>query len=348
MFKGLILLAVVAAALAHVHNEETMELFVEYVKDHNKEYANDPVEFAIRYNIFASNLDTIAFKNAQQPSAYFAVNKYTDRLYEEMPISHIPYTGEALAQACLTRGVTMTPYTPEQIEAIPVSWDWRSKNMVTPVKNQGDCGSCWTFSTTGAIESAWAIAGKGLTGLSEQMIVDCSHGCANESDYGPVCNQGCDGGWPWSAMNDIVSWGGIETETAYPYTGEDGNCANNPTKYSAKIKNYTCVSGPLPADETQMATFLYNNGPLSIAMDADDLMSYSSGIINDPDCDATSLDHAILIVGYGVDSTSNLNYWIVKNSWGSDWGENGYFRIVRGSGMCGVNEAVTFPIVNTN
>jgi len=284
--------------------------------------------------------------NAAQPSAHYGVNMFSDMTraeWRQERLSRVEVSGQALAHACLTNGVTMKR---QNADAIPTAFDWRTKNVVSPVKDQGQCGSCWTFSTTGAIESAYAIKTGTLLGLSEQQIVDCSHGCANESVYGVVCNQGCDGGWPWSAMNDIVSWGGLETETQYPYTAETGTCQQAGT-LSAKISNYTCVSGPKAADEQQMAAFLVANGPLSIALDANDLFSYTSGVINDPNCDATSLDHAILIVGYGVDSTQSppLPYWIIKNSWGATWGESGYFRLARGSGMCGVNEAVTFPQV---
>jgi len=163
-----------------------------------------------------------------------------------------------------------------------------------------------------------------------------------------VCNSGCGGGWMWNAMTDIMTWGGLESEDAYPYTGEDGTCQMAGPYYAA-LKNYTCLSTPNGADETTlMPTFLVNAGPLSIAMNADLLMDYSSGIVNPSstdDCDPTSLDHALLLVGYGTDSTTGTSYWIVKNSWNTSWGEAGYFRIARGTGACGLNNAVVSPIL---
>jgi len=184
--------------------------------------------------------------------------------------------------------------------------------------------------------------------LSEQEIVDCSHACDNEPPYGVVCNSGCDGGWPWMAMADVMSWKGMGTETQYPYKAETNTCVRTAAMISAPVQNYTCLSGVPPANtivtEAEMMSFLYANGPLSIAMDATPLMSYTSGVLNPGPggCSTTQLDHAILIVGYGIDST-NTPFWKVKNSWGAAWGENGYFRIILGQGACGLNAAVTFP-----
>jgi len=151
----------------------------------------------------------------------------------------------------------------------------------------------------------------------------------------------------WNAMTDIMSWGGLETQASYPYTGEDGTCQMS-GPYLAPLKNYTCLSVPNGADEAVlMPTFLVNKGPLSIAFNADLIMDYSNGIVNPSsveDCDPTSLDHAVLIVGYDTDP-SGINYWIVKNSWSATWGESGYFRIARGTGACGLNNAVVSPIL---
>jgi len=227
---------------------------------------------------------------------------------------------------------------------IPTSYDWRTKGVVNPIQNQQQCGSCWTFSTIAVIESAYAIKTGKLQKLSEQEIVDCSHGCVLE-DGQQVCNQGCNGGWMWSALTDIISWGGEELETVYPYTAETGTCKKTKANTIDPISNYTCLSGPNKANETNMAAFLVANGPLSIAMDAGILQSYSSGII-DPtagECSTTSLDHAIVIVGYGVEGAKP--FWIVRNSWGESWGEQGYFRIIRGKGACGLNAGVVFPNV---
>jgi len=183
------------------------------------------------------------------------------------------------------------------------------------------------------------------------MIVDCSKGCCNVDGYGNVCNQGCSGGWQWSAFFDITNWGGVEPESAYPYTGSDGSCHMNSNLLTAKITNYTCLSNANnhgnPVNEDQLAAYLQQHGPISIALNADLLQDYGSGVI-DPwfpseECDPSSLDHALLLVGWGIDSGifEKVPYWLVKNSWGADWGEQGYFRIYRGGNTCGLANAVS-------
>jgi len=212
--------------------------------------------------------------------------------------------------------------------------------------------------TIGNIESQWAIKGNKLTSFSEQLLVDCSHGCSNEPPYGNVCNQGCNGGWQWNAFGDIIAWGGVETEKEYPYTAVTGTCQMNNKLLTAKIANFTCLSNSSSskgANEDQMAAYLVAHGPLSIAMDATPLQSYSSGILDpnswwDPTdtCATQQLDHALLLVGFGVEDSEiwgKTPYWIVKNSWGADWGESGYFRIIRGAGACGINNAVSSAIM---
>jgi len=255
------------------------------------------------------------------------------------------YSAEALAISCLAHGVTSPRLS---VNALPSSFDWRTKGVVNPIKNQGQCGSCWAFSTVSVIESAWALKGHNLTSFSEQEVVDCSHGCSNEPPYGDVCNQGCNGGWQWNAYPDVVSWKGLETEKAYPYTAVTGTCRQKKNTNMGVIANYTCLTQPQGnvADEQQMAAYLMLHGPIAIAMDAGILESYQNGIINPTadECTQTQLDHALVIVGFGTDSTLGM-YWIVRNSWGAQWGEAGYFRIIMGQNACGLASAVSAPIV---
>jgi len=277
-----------------------------------------------------------------QDSATFGVNKFSDMSPEEFKQIYRPQIVDprVLAKSCLATGVTAT--IPSN-SGVPTSFDWRDKGMVTRVKDQGQCGSCWAFSTIGNMESLWAIKGNKIQEFSEQLVVDCSHGCSNEPPYGNVCNQGCGGGWQWNAYIDIEAWGGVETEDEYPYTAQTQNCNLNKKLVMAPIRNYTCLSAKDGgASEADMAAYLVQNGPLAVALDATPLQDYSSGVLNPgPDgCMTTQLDHAVLIVGYGVDSSSTP-FWIVKNSWGQDWGESGYFRLIRGQGACGINNAVS-------
>jgi len=309
-------------------------------------------EYERRFENFKESLVRIKSLNALSKNAKYGLNKFSDMSTEEFSqkrLSQKKTTGAALARSCLANGVT-APHLPTA--NLPTSFDWRTKNVVTPVKDQGECGSCWAFSTIANIESQWAIKKHPLTQFSEQLLVDCSHGCSNEPPYGNVCNQGCDGGWQWNAYIDVISWKGVETETQYPYTGVDGTCNYNPSKVMAPITNYTCLTNPntTGANEDQMASFLVQNGPLSIAMDASLLQDYDSGIIDFWvwDCSDTELDHALLIVGFGQETSEiwgTTPFWIIKNSWASSWGEQGYFRIIRGKGACGLNNAVSCVVM---
>jgi len=326
--------------------------FEQFKSLYSKQYASIEEENK-RFAIFSANMKRYDQKTRASSSAKFGMNPFADQTIEEFRGEKVPKKlgAEGLAKSCLSKGVTIDHEQYKSLSrAIPTSWDWRTKGVVSPVKDQAQCGSCWAFSTIGNIESQYALSGKKLTQFSEQLLVDCSHGCSNEPPYGVVCNQGCDGGWQWNSFTDIMYWGGVELETDYPYTGVDGNCALNTKKLTAAVKNYTCLTNNKTnnVDETVMAAYLYANGPIAIALNADYVEGYTSGIIDPPtpaDCQGTSLDHAVLIVGYGVDSTSSLPFWIVKNSWSASWGEKGYFRIVRGQGACGLNTAVLNSIL---
>jgi len=204
---------------------------------------------------------------------------------------------------------------------LPASVDWRTKGAVTPVKDQGNCGFCWSFSATGAMESLAFIKGRGLPSFSEQQLVDCS------GSYG---NYGCNGGLMDSAFRyarDI----GMTTEAAYPYTSGNGNSGS-----CKKSCGYFKISGynDVPAyNDLQLAAAIVQQ-PVSVAVDANNFQFYSSGIFNY--C-STNLDHGILAVGY------TSQYWIVKNSWGAGWGEKGYIRMSRGN-TCGILEMASYPI----
>jgi len=232
------------------------------------------------------------------------------------------------------KNLPVAPNAPESvIAALPTNFDWRTKGAVTPIKNQGQCGSCWAFSTTGNVEGQYFLAGNKLVGLSEQNLVDCDHECMIYEGQ-KSCDSGCDGGLMPNAFHYIVKNKGIDTENSYPYVAFDQTCAFNPQNVGATIKNWTMIS----QNETQMAAYMYANGPISIAADAEEWQFYVGGVFEGP-C-GTSLDHGILIVGYGqeIDYLGfEINYWWVKNSWGTDWGIDGYLMIIRGVGECGLN-----------
>jgi len=297
---------------------------------------------------FKESLIRIQHLQRNVRSGTFAVNEFADLSREEFRsqrLSKTVHSGSELATACLANGVDAVQLSTANL---PSSWDWRNHSVVNPIKNQGQCGSCWAFSTIGVIESQWALAGNTLTSFSEQLLVDCSTGCCLEEGE-DVCNAGCGGGWQWNAYVDIMSWGGVETETEYPYTAENQQCQMVDSDLMAPIKNYTCITTPggQPANEGQMAAYLVSYGPIAIAMNAEYLDFYDGGVLDPEGCDGESLDHAIIIVGFGTASAADGGnpYWIVRNSWGTDWGEEGYFKIIRGVGACGLNNAVSSVVM---
>jgi len=328
--------------------------FADFMVKFDKTYS-DASEKLERFKVFQDNLKRIEKQNENSKHARFGVNKFSDMTPEEFQQTMLQpkISAKALATSCLLNGIESPQPNKLTSKALPTSWDWNAKGAVTPVKNQGMCGSCWTFSVTGCMEGQWFLKGNKLTSFSEQIIVDCSHGCCYMPGYGNVCNQGCNGGWQWNAYFDIVGWGGIETEAEYPYQGVTGSCQMNKKKLMAPLKNYTCLSTTkAAATDAQMMQYIYTKGPISIALDATLLMSYYGGII-DPffpswECDPTQLDHALLIVGWGQERNwigEMTPYWYVKNSWGADWGDSGYFMIAQGYNLCGINEAVSAAIM---
>ncbi len=215
---------------------------------------------------------------------------------------------------------------------LPSHWNWAANGAVTPIKNQGQCGSCWSFSTTGSTEGCHFIKNKKLVSLSEQNLVDCS------SAQG---NSGCEGGLMTQAMDYIISNKGIDTESSYPYTATDGTCRFRHTTVGATLQSYTNVASGDENDLQQKVSL----GPTSIAIDAsqNSFQFYSSGVYSDPACSSSELDHGVLAVGWGSDATGGA-YWIVKNSWGTDWGLKGFVWMARNqNNMCGVATTATLP-----
>lgn len=221
--------------------------------------------------------------------------------------------------------------------ALPSSVNWTASGKVTPVKNQEQCGSCWSFSTTGCIESAWAIANNELISLSEQYLVSCETNC-----------QGCNGGWPYLAI-DYISIYGAYTEASYPYVSGNGNVpVCNTSDATLAVTNvtgfYTVGSSTNTSAqrEDEMQKYIAMYGPISVSLDAMTQIwwSYTGGIVTG--CCDTDVDHAVLLTGYGVENT--LEYWIIKNSWG-DWGENGYIRLQKGTNQCDITYDPVIPVV---
>jgi len=224
------------------------------------------------------------------------------------------------------------------IQNSPSTLDWRNSNLnpksivaVNSIKNQEQCGSCWAFSAIASVEGAWALAGHSLSSLSEQELVDCS-----DSEG----NQGCNGGLMDQGFQYIIDNGGICSESEYPYKAQDGQCYSKNCKNVAKIERYYDIQS---MNETAIYAAI-QNGPISIAIEADQesFQFYAGGIYSDNSC-GTNLDHGVNLVGYG--SENGMEYWILRNSWGTSWGEEGYMRILRGKNICGLSQTPSIPVV---
>jgi len=244
--------------------------------------------------------------------------------------SDVRYSNDRFAEAA----------EPMPATALPVNVDWRNKSVISAVKDQGQCGSCWAFSATETIESAWYQAKGKMQILSPQQIVSCDTG-----------DEGCGGGWPSAAYQYVISAGGQETNAVYPYTsgtsGANGNCNFKQADVAVKISNWNYVINPCNDDncasqnESGLAAAIAAIGPASICVDAETWQDYSSGVLKS-NCPRgfDDLDHCVQLVGYAGYGTTNP-YWIVRNSWGTSWGESGYIYIAYGSNLCGIADTVT-------
>lgn len=319
---ALLLVGLVAVSASYSESEYQTN-FVSYMKRFNKLYDVD--EFFQRYTNFKNSLDEIESHNAKKLSWTMGLNPHSDLSKSEFRNMKTGYVRKF-------KDVRREAPAVEAAAAPPSSMDWRTKNAVTPVKDQGQCGSCWAFSSTGSMEGAWAIATGNLISLSEQQLVDCS---------GAEGNDGCDGGLMDDAFQYVIDNKGICTEASYPYQGVDGTCKTTCNKV-VTITSYTDVP---TMNETALLMYVANQ-PVSIAVEADQSywQNYEKGIVSDPGC-GTNLDHGVLIVGYGTEN--NVDFWIVKNSWGATWGESGYIRLIRNKNECGLAEDPSFPVVGS-
>jgi C1A family cysteine protease len=308
---------------------EESSLFARFKAEHKKVYFDEHDEM-YRRQVFVSNLRKVRKHNAEHAEGKhtwtMAMNEFGDLTAEEF---HAKYTGFLGERHELLRSKNYADLS--KVEAAD-SVDWTAKGAVTDVKNQGQCGSCWSFSATGGIEGAWYISKGDLVSLSEQELMDCSKEEGNNS---------CEGGLMDYAFQWVIKNGGICAESAYPYKAVDENSCKTCSTV-ASISSFQDVS----QSEDALARAVTQQ-PVSVAIEADQssFQFYSSGVLT-ADC-GTNLDHGVLAVGYG--ELESIPYWKVKNSWGSSWGQDGYILLQKGKsqsgGQCGILKSASYPVV---
>ncbi|KAJ9159897.1 hypothetical protein P3X46_025350 [Hevea brasiliensis] len=317
----------------------TEENFKIFMKKYNKEYATRE-EYVHRLGIFAKNIVRAVEHQALDSTAVHGVTQFMDLTEEEF---------ERMYTGVMGGGAHVEDVTTSFVGAggLPENFDWRKKGAVTDVKTQGACGSCWAFSTTGAIEGANFIATGKLLNLSEQQLVDCDNKCDMVDKR--ACDDGCGGGLMTNAYRYLMEAGGLEEESSYPYTGKRGECKFDKEKIAVRVANFTNI----PIDESQIAAHLVHHGPLAVGLNAIFMQTYIGGVSCPLICGKKWINHRVLLVGYGAKGFSILRfgykpYWIIKNSWGKQWGEEGYYRLCRGHGMCGMNRMVSAVVTQVS
>jgi len=339
----LTLLLLATSALAYTTKYEkqyghldTAAKWNKFKKDFNKVYGHG--EEMEKFENFVFNLGRIEEHNSDPANTYwFGITEFADMTaaqFKNHTSCFVPKRSELvekLGEAKKKEGLLGMTQMASGI-------DWDAQGMVTPVKNQGQCGSCWAFSTTGAMESAYAIKHRQLPSLSEQELVDCA----------PRPNSGCNGGSMYYAFQFAEQ--GLCSESAYPYKGQTltSECRSMESGCSKQV--YSTGGHMVTARSMTALMQQLNSGPVSIAIEADQrsFQLYTEGVFSGT-C-GTNLDHGVLVVGYGTDSRYG-DFWKVKNSWGSSWGENGYIRLCRNcnknrsSGQCGILEQPVYPTV---
>lgn len=319
----LLLATLASQATARNLDEVSMtEKHEQWMAQHGRVY-KDEAEKAKRFKIFKETVEYIeAFNKAGDKSYVLGINQFADMTNEEFLSTSTGYK----PRKDVSRG---TSFRYADVSEVPPSMDWREKGAVTDVKDQQNCGCCWAFSAAAAVEGIHQITTGDLISLSEQELVDCV-----------TDNQGCDGGFMDTAFKFIVD-NGLTTESAYPYQAADGTC-NNGASAAAQITNYEDV----PQNNEDALLQAVVNQPVSVGIDGSDMnfKNYQSGIFTG-DC-GTDLNHAVTLVGYGTSEDGTM-YWLIKNSWGTNWGEGGYMRIQRGTdapeGLCGINQQASYP-----
>jgi C1A family cysteine protease len=320
-----LVISIVCLGLAFASEEEANVnlAFNSFIHQYDRSYTRN--EFEYRFNIFRENYELIKKHNRGNHSYTMRVNQFADMTYDEFVAQ---YTGLSVNEFPSINKLTIDL---SSVLNVPDSVDWRQHGVVSEVKNQGQCGSCWAFSVTGAVEGAYAIKTGKLISLSEQQLVDCSR---------PEGPQGCKGGWMDDAMKYILDNRGICSEDSYPYHGVEQTCQSQYCQNSAYISRIVDVA----RNNEQALKAAVSLSPVSVSIEAN-FQFYHGGVFDGP-C-GTAINHAVLIVGYGEEN--GKKYWLVKNSWGTGFGDQGYIKLAREigtpEGQCGIAIIPSYPIV---
>ncbi|CAB80354.1 cysteine proteinase [Arabidopsis thaliana] len=320
-------------------DEEVRSIYLQWSAEHGKTNNNNNGiinDQDKRFNIFKDNLRFIDLHNEDNKNATYklGLTKFTDLTNDEYRKLYLGARTEPARRIAKAKNVNQKYSAAVNGKEVPETVDWRQKGAVNPIKDQGTCGSCWAFSTTAAVEGINKIVTGELISLSEQELVDC------DKSY----NQGCNGGLMDYAFQFIMKNGGLNTEKDYPYRGFGGKC--NSFLKNSRVVSIDGYEDVPTKDETALKKAI-SYQPVSVAIEAGGriFQHYQSGIFTGS-C-GTNLDHAVVAVGYG--SENGVDYWIVRNSWGPRWGEEGYIRMERNlaaskSGKCGIAVEASYPV----
>ena len=331
MNKFVLLFLVALVACEEVDLEAAVfKHFQRFIKKYNKQYSSMN-EYLARFNAFRQNVYKLAENGPQ--SHQVGITKFADMTQQEFARTYLNLNFNAFAL------INLKPVKVKVTNAAPDAFDWRDKGVVSAVKDQGSCGSCWAFSTIANLEGLYALNKGVVKTFSEQLLVDCD-----------TEDSGCNGGLMELAFDWLKDNGGFMLESDYPYANKKQTCKQDSSKFvDMKVTGYVKLGDGTdtfsPVDEGEMKEFWYQTGPLAVALNATPLQLYTGGIVDYASwlCGTSGINHAVTLVGYGKESK---DYWIVKNSWGKSWGESGYFRIARGKETCGINYYVTTATVS--
>ncbi|KAM6435748.1 cathepsin S isoform 1-T1 [Liasis olivaceus] len=332
LYAWLLALCVAAVAAEQWHRDPQLNKHWElWKKKHSKEYQNKNQEDLRRMN-WEKNIQLITLHNLEYSlglhSYELGMNDLGDMTHEEVmsQLTGLKIPSWWNQNSTLHKSISGI--------GLPDAIDWRDKGCVTDVKNQYACGACWAFSAVGALEAQLKIKTGKLVSLSPQNLVDCSN------FYG---NHGCNGGYMTAAFQYIIDNHGINSEASYPYTAKDGQCRYNPAERAATCSQYVLLPS---GSELFLKDALAKTGPVSVAINANQptFFLYKQGVYNDPRCTADHINHAVLVIGYGTEN--GMDYWLVKNSWGVNFGHQGYIKVARNQGnRCGIASYGSYPLI---